>query len=90
MPNFRGAPFGLATRVSADERRPADSLYGLAHGGLRYDAIPIRYDAEAWRAQFEAAWPPGSAAHTSYHERIVRGPHFTFAQAARGGTELYV
>ena len=60
---------------------PPDSLYGVAAGGLRFDALPVHYDHDGWMAQFEAVWPAGSDAHASYHARLVRG-----RAASRGGT----
>ena len=87
MPNFEGQRFGLITRVSADLHAvPPDSLYGVAAGGLRFDALPVHYDHDGWMAQFEAVWPAGSDAHASYHARLVRGPGgFTRRHAAREG-----
>jgi len=90
LPNFSGHAFGLATRVSADMSRPHDSVYGMVLRGLRYDAIPIHYDSDAWLSSFVSMWPEGSAAHLSYHDRIVNGPAFTLKDAARGNVELYV
>lgn len=90
MPNFSGLTFGLATRVSSDPGIPHDSLYGLLHRGLRYDAIAISYDQEAWLGQFQSLWPKGSAAYESYYNRIRYGPEFAPTQAARGNVQLYV
>ena len=71
------------TRVQAV---PPDSLYGVAAGGLRFDALPVHYDHDGWMAQFEAVWPAGSDAHASCHARLVRGPKgFTRRHAAREG-----
>ena len=65
---------------------PPDSLYGVAAGGLRFDALPVHYDHDGWMAQFEAVWPAGSDAHASYHARLVLGPGgFTRRHAARDG-----
>ena len=92
MPNFAGeAGTGLITRVSVDLRPPADSLYGGVAGGLRYDALPVRYDHAQWAELFDRRWPAGSDAHASYHGRIHHGPSaFTPQHAARDGTELSV
>lgn len=88
MPNFRGVRAGLVTRVSADPVPPPDALYGVSAGGLRYDALPVYYDHEAFLARFDEVWPEGSAAAASYRERLLRGPAFSIEQAARGGVEL--
>jgi len=93
MPNFEGASrTGVITRVSADPTPPADSLYGATvSGGLRYDAVPVQYDHEAWLREFEAVWPEGSDAHASYHARLLRGCEgFTVGHAARAGVRRYV
>jgi hypothetical protein len=87
MPNFRGLPCGLLTRISARPTRPTESLYGLTAGGLHYDALPVPYDPARWLRRFEADWPPGTPAHTSYHARIANGPAYTLAQAMRGSVQ---
>lgn len=43
--------------------------------------IPVRFDAERWRAELLAQWPVGSAAWLSYFQRIIAGPAFAPAQA---------
>lgn len=53
-------------------------------GELYVDALPLRYDVEAWDERFLAQWPPGSDAHASYYSRIVSGPDYARAQALRG------
>jgi hypothetical protein len=83
LPNFKGSTFGLLTRVSAEPDVPAHSLYGTTLDGLRFDALPIHYDAAAWLELFLANWPAGSPAHAGYVERMAHGPDFTVAQAIR-------
>lgn len=81
MPNFSGAPYGVATRIST---RPASgtTLYGKRHGALHIDAVALHYDRRAWQAQFLRDWPAGSAAHVSYWKRIAAGPDHDMACAA--------
>jgi len=62
---------------------PGDSLYGIEVGGLRFDAVPIRYDHATWLRRFETNWPPGSPAHQSYFRRLTAGPDFDIVQAMR-------
>ena len=76
MPNFRGTRFGIVTRI-ARSPSPHPALYGTAVAGVRVDAIAVRYDADAFRRRFLAAWPEGSAAHASYFGRLERGTDFT-------------
>ncbi len=83
MPNFKGETFGVLTRISSRGQRPVDSLYGTTLNGLRFDALPIRYDHAAWVALFLSNWPAGSTAHTAYFKRITEGPEFTVSQAVR-------
>jgi hypothetical protein len=81
LPNFAGSTFGLVTRISVDPAVPAESLYGISIGGVRYDALPVRFDQEAWVARFLANWPPGSPAYEAYFNRIVKGPDFEIGDA---------
>jgi hypothetical protein len=80
MANFSDTGFGLISRIAA-RPSPHEPLYGLRHGDLCIDAIPVRYDLAAFLARFEPRWPPGSAAHRSYYQRITRGPSHTIEQA---------
>jgi len=80
MANFSGATFGLISRI-ATRPSPHAPLYGVAQRGVCIDAIPVHYDLAAFLARFEARWPAGSAAHRSYHQRIIRGPSHTIEQA---------
>jgi len=89
MANFSGTTFGLITRVSADLTVPSDSMYGGVADGLRYDALPVHFDTEAWLERFGARWPEGSDAHLSYYKRIVQGPGgFTVRHASRHLVEI--
>lgn len=83
LPNFSGQPYGVVTRISADAKPSADALYGLDLGGLRVEALPVRYDHACWQREFERLWPEGSAAFKLYAARM-RGdiPH-SFAEADR-------
>jgi hypothetical protein len=88
LPNFAGTTHGVITRLSSDPRPPADSLYGTRVGGLRGDALPVRFDHARWTERFLAQWPPGSPGHRSYFTRITRGTHLRPRQAARVGVRL--
>jgi len=81
MPNFAGTQYGLATRVSLAPH--AKALYRTRIGPLHVEAIPIDYDAPAWRAAFLAQWPEGSDAHASYWRRIKFGPRYGMDLALR-------
>ena len=81
MPNFEGSDYGLVTRISVDPC--ADALYATRLGLLHVEAVPIRYDARAWRAAFLSQWPAGSDAHASYFRRIADGPRHRIEDAVR-------
>jgi len=83
MPNFAGTHFGLATRISV--RPGAAAAYGARVGDLWLEAVALEYDAAAWERTFVAQWPPGSDAHRSYYQRIVRGPRYAPERALRLG-----
>jgi hypothetical protein len=86
MPNFAGARFGLATRISVRPR--AGALYAMRAGALEIEARAIPYDHEAWCARFLASWPEGSDAHASYFSRILSGPNYTPAAAFRADLQV--
>jgi hypothetical protein len=88
MANFTGETCGLISRI-ATRPSPHPSLYGIARDGVFIDALSVEYDLTAFLARFDARWPPGSPAHTSYHQRIVSGPGYTIEQA-RGRPRLAV
>ena len=81
MPNFAGSRFGLITRI-ATTPAPHAPLYGLARDGVYIDAIAVEYDQDAFLDRFLRHWPESTAAHASYHRRIIDGPAYTIAQAA--------
>lgn len=81
MPNFAGTEYGLATRISLTPH--SNALYRMRLGALHVEAIPIDYDALAWREAFVAQWPEGSDAHASYWRRINDGPRYLADQAVR-------
>jgi hypothetical protein len=87
MGNFAGSTHGVVTRLSSDLQPPSDSLYGIALGGLRCDAVPIQFDVERWRERFLAYWPQGTPAYTSYLARITGGTALRLEQAARGNVK---
>ena len=80
MPNFKADLAGLCTRISTVPS-PHPVLYETRVAGAYVALVPVRFDAERWRAEFLAQWPAGSAAWLSYFQRIIAGPAFTPAQA---------
>lgn len=84
LPNFADTTYGLITRISTDPSVPLESLYGIAIDGVRYDALPVRFDQTAWIGRFRATWAPGSPAFEAYFRRIVSGPDFDLRDAMGG------
>ena len=85
LPNFKGTHYGIVTRISIRPNRNCESVYGTVLDEVRVDAVALNYDHDAWLGAFLANWPSGSAAHTSYYDRIVNGPEFRVEDAVRGG-----
>jgi len=79
LPNFKGDLAGLCTRISTVPS-PHPVLHETRVAGAYVALLPVRFDAERWRAEFLAQWPPGSAAWLSYFQRITAGPTFAPAQ----------
>lgn len=77
MPNFRGDPAGLLTRVAPSPYAGPERRFGVTLApGVHAEAIAIDVDANDWQRRFLALWPEGSAAHVSYFDRIQRGPDY--------------
>lgn len=79
MPNFAGTRFGVVTRIGVRALGGAARLYGHEVAGVHVEALRVDYAHERWLERFAASWPPGSAAHASYHRRMVAGPALAFA-----------
>ena len=84
MSNFRDTTHGLISRIAvADGSKPAtEPLYGTTIDGVRFDAVPVHFDSEAWQAHFLGIHPVESPAHESYWSRISEGVGFFTAQQA--------
>ena len=76
MPNHAGTRFGLVTRLSARPYAGFDRVRGLQRGGIHVDMLRVDYDHDGWMRRFLASWPESSAAHASYHRRMLDGPRF--------------
>jgi len=81
MPNFRDTHFGLATRIAGVSS--TEALYGARLGAIVVEAVPVRYDHDAWLARFDRVWPAGSPASLSYRKRLASGPGYDVEQALR-------
>lgn len=83
LPNFEGQRYGLCIRIA---RTPhADALFGCELDGLYVQAVPVRYDHDAYLTWFDGLWDELSPAAISYRDRIVNGPEDRLADSLLGG-----
>jgi hypothetical protein len=88
MPNFRGTRHGLVTRISV-RPRPGQALYATTCKGVHVEAVPVLYDADAWKRRFLEHWPAGSDAYLSYFGRICEGPAYAVGDALRASSAVH-
>ena len=83
LPNFRDQRYGLLVRIA---RAPhPDALFGCERDGLCIQAVPVRYDHDAFLAWFDGLWDEFSPAAISYRDRIVDGADDELADSLLGG-----
>lgn len=85
LPNFAGERFGLCIRIARDSAD--DWMFGAKIDGIFIQAVPVRYDHEAYLAWFDALWDETSPAAISYRNRIVNGADDRLADSLLGGVE---
>jgi hypothetical protein len=83
MPNFKGDPAGLITRIALSPFTGPERRFGVVERGIHIDALAIDIDGAAWQRQFLQLWPEGSDAHASYFNRILNGPAYHPQDAVR-------
>lgn len=83
LPNFAGQRFGLVVRIACEPRQ--DALFESRVEDLHVQAIPLRYDHDAFLAWFDGLWDETSPASVSYRDRIVNGPDDKLADSLLGG-----
>lgn len=83
LPNFRGQHYGLLVRIA--ETPAEDALFGCEQDGLFIQAVPVRYDHDAYLAWFDSLWDELSPAAISYRSRIVDGAEDQLADSLLGG-----
>ena len=88
MANFGGTTHGVISRISVDPTPPPKSLYGVTIKGVRFDALPVYFDASAWIDHFARVWPSDTSANRSYFDRIKHGPNYALEQAVSGNISL--
>ena len=88
LPEYKGLLYGLVNRISTTQH--PDALYRARTGGVWVEAVPVRYDHDAFIEWFDAIWEPDSPAATSYRPRAVAGPDTVFSDAVGTGFEVLV
>ncbi|MFL6271064.1 MAG: hypothetical protein ACJ75A_13105 [Actinomycetes bacterium] len=78
----------IITRLRATATRFPGLVRRRAVGGVRCDALPVRFDLSWWTRRLLAQWPPGSPGHRSSFTRLTGGTHLHPHQAARDGVQL--
>lgn len=83
LPTFKGQNFGIVTRISV---LPCDdAVYRAEYKGLYVEAVPVRYDHDAYLEWFDGLWPVNSPAEVSYRDRIINGPNAYIENSILGG-----
>lgn len=83
LPNFAGERFGLCIRIARTSAE--DWLFGTELDGLFIQAVPVRYDHDAYLSWFDALWDETSPAAVSYRDRIMNGPDDHLRDSLLGG-----
>ena len=86
LPTFQGQQFGILTRIAPT---PCDdAVYRTQHKDLYVEAVPVRYDHNAYVEWFDSLWARRSPAEISYRKRILNGPACTIKDALLGGFKV--
>lgn len=83
LPNFEGQRFGIISRIATTPAEEA--IFSAQVDGLYVEAVPVRYDHDAYVEWFDGLWPRLSPAAVSYRDRIVNGPVDRIDDSMLGG-----
>jgi radical SAM/Cys-rich protein len=86
LPTFAGQHFGILTRIAKTPND--DALYRTQYKDVYIEAVPVRYDHEAYIQWFDELWKHNSPGEVSYRNRIVNGPACYIGNALLGGFEI--
>ncbi len=86
LPDFKGELYGLVTRIATSPH--PDALYRARFKDAFIEAVPLRYDHEAFAAWFDRVWEEGSPAAISYRKRVLEGPPSRLEDAVLEGFEI--
>lgn len=82
LPEYKGLLYGLINRISKTPH--PDAIYRTMVKGVYVEAVPVRYDHDAFIAWFDSIWEEDSPAAQSYRPRAVAGPDTVFTDAVIG------
>ncbi|WP_165062817.1 arsenosugar biosynthesis radical SAM (seleno)protein ArsS [Adlercreutzia sp. ZJ154] len=83
LPNFAGENFGLCIRIACNSSE--EWSFGTQLDDLFIQAVPVRYDHNAYVKWFDALWSETSPAAVSYRDRILNGPEDYLIDSLLGG-----
>lgn len=86
LPTFKGQQFGVLTRISGTPCE--DAIYRAEYKGVYIEAVPVRYDHDAYVEWFDGLWKHNSPAEISYRGRILNGPDCYIETAVMGGFKV--
>lgn len=86
LPEYKGKLFGLVNRVSKSPH--PDAVYRSRFKDVFIEAVPVRYDQEAFVSWFDSVWAEDSPAAQSYRPRAIAGPDTRYADAVLDGFEV--
>lgn len=88
LPEYKGLLYGLINRIAKAPH--SDAIYRAKIKGVYVEAVPVRYNQEAFIKWFDSIWESDSPAAKSYRPRAVSGPDTVFSDAVGDGFEVLV
>jgi predicted phosphodiesterase len=88
LPEYKGLLYGLINRVAKTPHE--DAIYRSQINDIYVEAVPVRYNQEAFIEWFDSIWEADSPAAKSYRPRAVSGPDTVFSDAVGAGFEILV
>lgn len=86
LPEYKSKLFGLVNRVAKTPH--PDAVYRAKVKGVFVEAVPVRYDQNAFISWFDSVWELDSPAAQSYRPRAIAGPDTTYDDAVFEGFEV--
>ena len=74
MPSVKGSLSGVFTRISGMPLLDQSLVFQATQvNGFWVEQVFVSFDQQQWQQHFLGQWPEGTAAHTSYFQRISQG-----------------